>query len=375
MKQGISMLLLAGLIIAGCDGGPNGMVRVTGQIEGEAVTAGSRIGGRVVAVLVEEGQQVKQGDVLARLDDAEARAALAAAEAQLAGAEAMLAKLEAGATPEQLRQAEAAAAAAEAQYRMALKGARNEEIRAAEAALDAARAQWDAAKADYERVQRLYSEEIATQRQLEQAKAAVDMAEGQHRSTRETRDMVARGAREEEIAAAKALYDRAAAVVDELKAGARAEDLAASRAARDAAAADRDRAMTVLGEMAVTAPLDSVVESVNVRVGDLVRPGPVVRLVDPDDLRLMVYVSAAMLGKLKVGQQARITTDSHGEESFSGKITHIASQGEYTPRNLQTEEERVQQVFAVKIQLDSAGGKLRAGMSATAHLPKNGGAH
>ncbi len=374
MKRFIFIMLPPICVLAGCDGGPNGVVRVTGQIEGEAVTAGSRIGGRVAAVLVEEGERVRRGDVLVRLDDAEARAVLAAAEAVLAQAQAVLAKLEAGATPEQLRQAEAAAAAAEAQYRMALKGARSEEIRAAEAALDAARAQWEAARADYDRVLRLHGEEIATQRQLEQAKAALDMAEGQYRSARETRDMVARGAREEEIAAAKALYDQAAAMVDELKAGARAEDLAAARAARDAAAADRDRAATALQEMIVKAPLDSVVESVHVRVGDLVRPGPVVRLVDPDDLRLIVYVSAAMLGKVRVGQQVRITTDSHGAESFAGEIIHIASQGEYTPRNLQTQEERVQQVFAVKIKLDSAGGRLRAGMSATAHLPKNGGA-
>jgi len=375
MKQYIFILLLLICGVMGCDGAQNGMVRVTGQVEGEAVTAGSRIGGRVAEVLVEEGQRVRQGNVLVRLDDAEARAVLAAADAVLAQAEAVLAKLEAGATPEQLRQAEAAAAAAEAQYRMALKGARSEEIRASEAALDAARAQWEAAQADYARVLRLHGEEIATQRQLEQAKAALEMAEGQYRSARETRDMIARGAREEEIAAAKALYDQAAAAVDELKAGARAEDLAAARAARDAAAADRDRAATALKEMTVTAPLDSVVESVHVRVGDLIRPGPTVRLVDPDDLRLTVYVSAAMLGKIRVGQQVRITTDSHGAESFTGEIIHIASQGEYTPRNLQTQEERVQQVFAVKIKLDSAGGKLRAGMSATAHLHRNGGAH
>lgn len=375
MKQYICILLLLICGVMGCDGGPNGMVRVTGQIEGEAVTAGSRIGGRVAEVLVEEGQRVQCGDVLLRLDAAEAQAVLAASEAGLAQAEAMLAKLEAGATPEQLRQAEAAATAAEAQYRMALKGARSEEIRAAEAALDAARAQWEAAQTDYARVLRLHGKEIATQRQLEQARAALEMAEGQYRSARETRDMLARGAREEEIAAAKALYDQAAAVVEELKAGAREEDLAAARAARDAAAAERDRAATALKEMTVTAPLDSVVESVHVHVGDLIRPGPAVRLVDPDDLRLIVYVSAAMLGKLRVGQQVRITTDSHGAESFTGEIIHIAGQGEYTPRNLQTQEERVQQVFAVKIKLDSAGGKLRAGMSATAHLPRNGGAH
>jgi HlyD family secretion protein len=157
-------------------------------------------------------------------------------------------------------------------------------------------------------------------------------------------------------------------MLDELRAGPRAEDIAAAKAALAVAKADVQRAETALSEMVITAPMDGLVESIDVRAGDLVRPGAAVRMVNPDDLELNVYVSAAMLGHLQVGQEIPFTTDSHGGERFTGAISHIASEGEFTPRNLQTEEERVQQVFKVVLKFDSAGGKLRAGMSATAHL-------
>jgi HlyD family secretion protein len=360
-------------MILGCESGPTGTLHVTGQIEGVAVSAGSKIGGRVAEVLVREGDAVKSGQVLVRLDDADARAVVAAAKAKLAGTEAMLAKLEAGATPEQLRQAEAAAKAAEEQYRMAERGARGEEIRAVAAAVDGARAQRDNAELDFRRIERLYAEQAVSQRQFDQARAMYDAASAQHRAAAEQHAMAVKGAREEEVGMAKAAFERAQAALDEVRKGAREEDLASARAARDAAAADVLRAETAAGEMVITAPLDGVVETIDIHPGDLIQPGPVVKIVNPEDLELMIYVGAAMLGQLRVGEQVTLTTDSHGDETFHGEITYIAAQGEFTPRNLQTQEERVQQVFGVKLRLDSAGGKLRAGMTVTAHLPKHQG--
>jgi HlyD family secretion protein len=367
------LILMGCAMILGCESGPTGTLHVTGQIEGVAVSAGSKIGGRVAEVLVREGDAVKSGQVLVRLDDADAQAVVAAAKAKLAGTEAMLAKLEAGATPEQLRQAEAAAKAAEEQYRMAERGARGEEIRAAAAAVDGARAQRDNAERDFQRIERLYAEQAVSQRQFDQARAMYDAASAQHRAAAEQHAMAVKGAREEEVGMAKAAFERAQAALDEVRKGAREEDLASARAARDAAAADVLRAETAAGEMVITAPLDGVVESIDIHPGDLIQPGPVVKIVNPEDLELMIYVGAAMLGQLRLGEQVTLTTDSHGAETFQGEITYIAAQGEFTPRNLQTQEERVQQVFGVKLRLDSAGGKLRAGMTVTAHLPKHQG--
>jgi HlyD family secretion protein len=95
----------------------------------------------------------------------------------------------------------------------------------------------------------------------------------------------------------------------------------------------------------------------------------VARLIDPEDLKVTVYMGAALLGQLKLGQKISLTADAHGSERFEGEVYFIASEGEYTPRNLQTQEERVQQVFGVKLRLNSNGGKLRAGMTVIAHVP------
>lgn len=361
------------LVHPGCSGNGKSTVEVTGELEGVAINAGSRVGGRIVEIPVSEGDFVTAGDVLIRLDDAEAQAVVQAARAKLDAARAALAKLETGATQEQLRQAESAARVAEEQYRMAETGARDEEIRAAAAALDGARALRDTARADFERVSKLFGDGVVSRRQYDQAQAARDTAEAQHDAAAERHAMLVKGARDEEIGMAKAAFERAQAFLEEVRTGARDEDKAAARAAVNAAEADLKRAETIAREMVVTAPADALVESISVRVGDLIQPGPIVRLVDPDDLEVMVYVSATLLGHLSTGQQIPFTADAHGDETFTGTIIHIASQGEYTPRNLQTQEERVQQVFGVKVKLDSAGGKLRAGMTVTAHLPEPGG--
>ena len=361
---------LAALLVAGCPGGENGALRVSGQLEGDAVTAGSRVGGRVTDVLVEEGDTVEAGAVLARLEDDEARALVAAAEAQVARAQALYEKLETGATAEQLAQAEAAARAAREQYLMAERGARTEEIGAAEAKVSAAAAQRDSARTEFDRAKRLRGEGAVSEQQFDQAETMLRTAEAQLAGAQELLDMAREGARDEEIGMAKANLDRLEAVLAELRMGARREDLEAGRAAVAAAQADLDRARAGLREMTVTAPIAGLVEAVDVSAGDLVKPGPLVRLVDPDDLELTVYVSAGFLGHLRLGQTVTFTTDSLGEETFEATIAHIATQGEYTPRNLQTQEERLQQAFAVRLDLDSANGKLRSGMTATVSLPR-----
>ncbi len=363
--------LLSLLLLSGCPTAENGTVAVSGTIEARTATAGSRVGGRVVAVLAEEGDTVKQGDVLIQLDDAEAQALLAAAEAQVAAREAVLAKLEAGATPNQLRQGEAAAQVAAAQLEMALKGARSQEIRAANAALDAALAQRTVAQKEFERIQNLLAKKVASQRQFDQAKAAFDAARAHYQGAKDKRDLVLSGARDEEIAMVRAASEQADAALAELKAGPRVEDIAAARAARDGAVAERTRAQIGVNEMCIIAPQAGVIESLDVRPGDLLRPGPIVRVVNPEDLEVTIFVGAAMLGYLRIHQTVAFTTDAFGDDTFEGTIRRIASEGEYTPRNLQTQEERVQQVFGVTLDLDSEGGKLRPGMTITARLPRN----
>ncbi len=366
-------IVLSLLIASGCANKGSDFLDVTGQIEAVTVAVGSRVGGRVSEVLIQEGDLVKQGDVLVRLESTEAEAIVAAASARLAQAQATLAKLETGARPEEIRQAEAAAARAEEQYRMAEKGFRVQEVKGAAAMTDAARAQRDEARTEFGRVEKLRESNAVSQQVYDQAKHALDAAEAQFTAAQEKHGIAVEGARAEEIKMAKAASEQAAAALDLVKNGARREDIDAAKAFRDAADADLKRAQVSLDEMSVKSPCNGVVESLDLHPGDIVKPGSVATIANPDDLKVYVYVSALMLGRLRLQEKVPLTADAHGDERFEATIVQIASQGEFTPRNLQTKEERVQQVFGVKLKLDSAGGRLRAGMTVTAHLPKTAG--
>ncbi len=361
--------LLAFMVVGGGCGDRGGSsLDVSGQIEGLDADVGSRVGGRIAEVLVREGDIAEAGQALVKFEADEAEALLAAAQAKLAQAEAQLAKLVAGARREEIARAEAANAQTKARYDLALEGARNQEIETARAMADTARAQRDDARATFDRVRELFESKAVSQQNLDNAKYAHEAAQSQYAAAQERLDLLLEGTRSQEIAMAKAAYDQTAAALDELRTGAREEDVAAARAARDAAAAEVQRAEVNLGEMTVITPMRGIVERLDVLPGDLVKPGPVARVVDPDRLELTVYVSPVALSALRLEQKVPITTDAHGAERFEATIVQLASEGEFTPRNLQTEEERVQQVFAVKLHLDSGGGKLKPGMTAIAHL-------
>lgn len=355
------------VFLTGCSG-DGGTLAVTGEIEGHVIAVGSRVGGRVSEVVAAEGDRVSAGDVLVRIEDFEAKADVAAARAVLAQAEAGLAKLEAGPRPETIRAAEAAAEAARARYDEAVKGARSEEIEAARSKAEAARAEMEELRGDFERQSRLYEEDVVPFNVVDQVQHRLEAAENRYASARNELELLIAGTRDEQIVAAKAAYDAALAQLDELRHGSRVEDIAAARAARDLAAAQLERAQIALRETVVTSPINGIVESLDLRPGDIVKPGAVARVMDPDDLELTIYVSAALLGQLHVGQTLPFTTDAHGDTVFEGVVEFIANEGEFTPRNLQTEEDRVQQVFAVELATDSASGKLRPGMAATVHI-------
>ena len=364
-------LLLAVLFAAGCFKDDDSVLEVAGLLEGIDVQAGSLVGGRITKVLVQEGDRVAPGDLMIELDTKDVTPMVEAAEAQLRQAEATLAKLQAGAREEQIRQAEAAAEQARQQYAIALEGSRSQEIDAARAAAEAARAQRDDAQQAFERAKRLFETGAASEMAYDQAKNALSAAKAEYTAALQRLELVVEGARDEEVRMAKAAFDQAEAMLQELQNGARPEDIAVAQAARDAAQADLDLAKSRLQEMYVYAPMKGVVESIDIEPGDLVQPGPVVRIVDPDELELVVYVSASLLSKIRVGQQLPLSPD--GEDTvYEGEVIFIANQGEFTPRNLQTEEARSRQMFGIKLRVPSYDGALKAGMTVTASIPLNG---
>jgi HlyD family secretion protein len=122
--------------------------------------------------------------------------------------------------------------------------------------------------------------------------------------------------------------------------------------------------------MTISSPVGGIVETLDLRPGDLIKAGAAARVIDPDDLEITFYVSADFLGHVAAGQRVNFTTDSPTSGTFEGEIAFIATEGEFTPRNLQTQEDRVQQVFAIKVRTTSHGGKLRPGMTATVDFPR-----
>jgi len=340
-----------------------------------------------------------------------AQAELAAAQAQLRLAQARLAYLEAGARAEEIAAAEANLRAA----RATLDGARQAydpfawqpgvdvspigvAYRQAQAAVDAAQAQVDLLKAgatEEELAQVQAAEDAAGaavaagRAAVELAQAGVDGAEAQLTQAQVgveaagiqvTQAQVAVEAAQAAVIiaqagidAAQAQLDQAQASLDLLKAGARNEEIAlleANVAQAEAALGGAEAALKALDaqleRMTLTAPLSGVVVERLVCPGELAAPGaPLLTLANLDEVTLTVYVPEADLGQVALGQTVEVTVDAY-EDTFTGQVSHIASRAEFTPRNVQTQEERVHMVFAVKIRLGNTDGRLKPGMPADA---------
>jgi multidrug resistance efflux pump len=229
---------------------------------------------------------------------------------------------------------------AAAQLAEAEAGPRQEEIAAVKADWEAQVAQADFARADAKRAEELFAQKTisATERDAAAMRAT---------------------SLDKNVAAAKARYDL-------LLAGTRAEQLAAARA--QLAALDAQ-----LRETRITAPGDCVLETLNVKVGDVLAPNqPLATLLLTNHLWVRVFVPEPWLGHIRVGQPLAVRVDSFRGRDFSGTVEQIARAAEFTPRNVQTTDERVKQVFGVKVRLENSANDLRAGMAADVFFPEVG---
>lgn len=227
----------------------------------------------------------------------------------------------------QLRQAEANAAAAEAQYRVAVEGSRKEDILQAEAA-------FKSAEKDHERMKDLLAVNTVTQKQFDDA---------------ETRYI-----------SAKQMYEK-------LVRGLRPEEIAGVRARRDQAGAQADLLRKKVRDCHVLAPSSGIVTLKAVEPGELVGPGSnLVRITYLDKVKLTIYVSEEQISRIQIGQSAKVTTDADG--IFEGRVIYKSPIAEFTPKNVQTKEERTKLVFGVKILVDNPSGKLSPGIPADASI-------
>ena len=344
-------------------------------------------------------EQSESSVALAEAVVAQAEGAVAAAEADLARANAELARLRAGARPEEITMLEAQLAQSEALFLQPRTSydelAKNDvggvpeemaryQMQAAQSARDAAKAQLDLALAgaSSQEIAAAVAVVNAAQAQVDIAEAGLDAAEAalvQAQAAPETsEDLVARAdagvaAAQAQVKVAEGQQAQAQAALDRLLSGATEQEIAMLRAQvsqAEAALAAAEAALKALDieleRTALTAPAGGVILERLVHEGELAVPGAALfTLADLDQVTLTVYVPEAELGKVALGQEVEVTVDAY-DQAFPGRVTHIASQAEFTPKNVQTQEERVHMVFAVKIRLDNPDHALKPGMPADA---------
>jgi HlyD family secretion protein len=342
----------------------------SGTVETHTISLGSRAGGRVQQVLVKEGDEVTAGAALVVLEPGDWPAQMAQARAAVVQAEAQLAKLEKGARPEEIEAAKARADTARAALAETTTGARPEEIAAAQARLDAAEVAVEKAQNDAARMHKLDAAGAAVKADVDNADIAVRAAVASRDAVEAQLAQLKNGARREDVAQARARADEQSASARLVTAGTRTEDLAIARAVVDAAKGRVDQIQAMLDELTIVTPVAARIEALDLRPGDIIAPSSTAAtVVEADQLFLRIYVPETQLGHVKVGQEVPIYVDSF-DTAFKGVVKYIASVGEYSPRNLQTADERADQVFATRVDVVTGRDKLRAGMAAFISVPR-----
>jgi multidrug resistance efflux pump len=338
---------------------------VSGFVEADEIRVGSRIGGRVAEVLVEEGRRITPGEPLFRIEPYDLREQLAQAKATLSANQAEHARLTAGYRREEVEQARARRDQIKATLEKLVAGPRPQEIAMAREQLKIAQANLDLAETEYARVQRLQSEAQAAQKEFDEATRALKAGRGELARAREQVALLEEGTRKEEIAQARAALVEMEQLVKLQEEGYRKEDIARAAAEAEAAAARVAAIEKQITELTVASPGECVVETIDLRPGDIVAPNaPAVSLLDLSRMWVRAYVPESRLGQVQLEQKVPVRVDSFPGRRFAGRVTFIARDAEFTPRNIQTPEERSKQVFRIKVTLDEGREKLRVGMAA-----------
>jgi HlyD family secretion protein len=290
----------------------------SGTVEATEADLGFQTGGRIAEVSVREGDRVGIGQQLATLDADELDARRDGASAQLDAARALLAELERGARPEELAQARATEAVARE--------------RSAEA------------EQNYNRTRVLEEGGAVSREQLDRARSAMDVARAQLAQAEQQRELVQRGPRIERIAAQRAAVRQAEAALAQVEAA--------------------------HAHAQIRATFPGVVTVRHRQPGETVPAGaPVITVMNPAERWVRIYVREDAVGRVQLGQHAEIRPDSEPGRTSAGEVTFIATEAEFTPRNVQTAEERVKLVYAVKVALTAdAAVALKPGMPADVRL-------
>jgi HlyD family secretion protein len=306
------------LLVPACGRSNSGRVVASGTIEATESDLGFQTAGRIDSIMVREGDRVAVGDRLASLDRREVEARRAAAAAQLTAQQARLEELE--------------------------RGYRSEEVAQVQATLRAAERRLADAGRDRTRSRNLFQGGAISQQALDGAETAFALAEAERDRLREQARLFEEGPRLEQIAAQRAVVAQAAATLDQADA--------------------------FLAYAEINAPFAGTISRRLREPGEVVSPGlPVLTLVNPDDRWIRIYIREDQVGRVSLGQAASIRIDTFPDRRYQGEVSFISSEAEFTPRNVQTAEERVKLVYRVKVRVvaDSAL-DLKPGLSADVEL-------
>lgn len=290
---------------------------LSGNIEAHESLVSFKVPGRIIELPVEEGQSVAAGALLAHLEDADYR--------------------------QRVRIDEASVHVRRSNLALTLAGTREQEVKAAEQNMLDAKADLQQKKLDYERAQRLYTEDAISAQDRDLADTALKRSQ--------------------------ATFQAAEQKYSEAREGSRKEDIAIAQSNLKEAAANLGMSRVNLDYTTLRAPSAGVITVRQAELGEVVVPGtPVVTLADLDHIWLRAYLAETDLGRVRWGQDAVITTDTYPGKQYHGRVSFIASDAEFTPKSVQTYKERVTLVYRIKIDIDNPNHELKPGMPADAHI-------
>ena len=349
----------------------NSAIVISGVIEADDIHVGSKIGGRVLKVVAKRGQTVNAGETLVLLEPKDIDASYAEAQAGLRQAEAKYALLTAGFRKEEIEQAEAAVKQAQAELDQFISGPRQQEIDQAEAEWKAAKAQAENAQKFLQRMDGLAKRELIARQEYDDALAKADEADQKMAAAREHYNLALAGTRKEEIERARQRLAEVDAKRRQLRSGFRKEEIAQAKSEMEGARARVQLMQAQLEETVIKAPVDALIDTLDLEPGDLVGAGkPVATLLRTGSLWVRAYLPEAQLGFVQPGLAVKVRVDSFPGRDFRATVRRIFRQGEFTPRNVQTHEERALQVFQTEVVIDDPDNVLRPGMSADVTIEK-----
>lgn len=319
-------------LLYGCNEGTNGnKITVSGTIESTEVNVASETAGKIDAVKVEEGDLVKDKQLLVALENKSAEFMVNQARAALNAAKAKADEVSKGSRSQQIKQAQA-----QVQQFIAMRDGADKAMKNSLDLKDA--------------LEKAVTQGNATSIDILKAEGQYQVALAQYKAY---------------DAQVKAFKEQ----VSLLKVGATNEAIEAVNAGVEQAKAALDAANYQLSRYRVVSPSEGTIIGVNVNPGEWVNPGAsMITISDLNKLWITIYIPEKEIGKIKLGQKVNVKIDSFPNENFIGKITKVANEAEFTPKNVQTKEERVKTVFAVKVSLEKTNGKLKPGMPADVEI-------